>query len=69
VLVAGDEAALVDHWSREGVSCALRSGNLAGHAAARSSALPTRRRHMPPPITTASRSTTPSASKGAPAAR
>ncbi|MFD5102117.1 geranylgeranyl reductase family protein [Streptomyces albidochromogenes] len=35
VLVAGDAAALVDHWSREGISYALRSGELAGHAAAR----------------------------------
>lgn len=33
VLVAGDAAALVDHWSREGISYALRSGRLAGHAA------------------------------------
>ncbi|MFD4986414.1 geranylgeranyl reductase family protein [Streptomyces sp. NPDC058374] len=35
VLVAGDAAALVDHWSREGISYALRSGDLAGRAAAR----------------------------------
>jgi flavin-dependent dehydrogenase len=35
VLVAGDAAALVDHWSREGISYALRSGGFAGHAAAR----------------------------------
>lgn len=35
VLVAGDAAALIDHWSREGISYALRSGDLAGHAAAR----------------------------------
>ncbi|WP_369204738.1 geranylgeranyl reductase family protein [Streptomyces sp. PU-14G] len=35
VLVAGDAAALVDHWSREGISYALRSGELAGRAAAR----------------------------------
>ncbi|GAA2417581.1 geranylgeranyl reductase family protein [Streptomyces coeruleofuscus] len=35
VLVAGDAAALVDHWSREGISYALRSGELAGNAAAR----------------------------------
>lgn len=35
VLVAGDAAALVDHWSREGISYALRSGDLAGHAATR----------------------------------
>ncbi|NYV77192.1 geranylgeranyl reductase family protein, partial [Streptomyces sp. UH6] len=32
VLVAGDAAALVDHWSREGISYALRSGDLAGRA-------------------------------------
>ncbi|MGW7052616.1 geranylgeranyl reductase family protein [Streptomyces sp. NPDC054887] len=35
VLVAGDAAALVDHWSREGISYALRSGGMAGHAAVR----------------------------------
>ncbi|MFJ3583322.1 geranylgeranyl reductase family protein [Streptomyces sp. NPDC090127] len=35
VLVAGDAAALVDHWSREGISYALRSGQLAGDTAAR----------------------------------
>ncbi|MEU6114343.1 hypothetical protein ABZ840_07340 [Streptomyces sp. NPDC047117] len=35
VLVAGDAAALVDHWSREGISYALRSGDLAGRAAIR----------------------------------
>ncbi|MFI0242200.1 geranylgeranyl reductase family protein [Streptomyces sp. NPDC016845] len=35
VLVAGDAAALLDHWSREGISYALRSGDLAGQAAAR----------------------------------
>jgi geranylgeranyl reductase family protein len=35
VLVAGDAAALVDHWSREGISYALRSGELAGQTAAR----------------------------------
>jgi geranylgeranyl reductase family protein len=40
VLVAGDAAALVDHWSREGISYALRSGDLAGHAAARIVAAP-----------------------------
>ncbi|MGW7433391.1 geranylgeranyl reductase family protein [Streptomyces sp. NPDC054861] len=34
VLVAGDAAALLDHWSREGISYALRSGRLAGDAAA-----------------------------------
>ncbi|MEU9559459.1 geranylgeranyl reductase family protein [Streptomyces fumanus] len=35
VLVAGDAAALLDHWSREGISYALRSGRMAGEAAAR----------------------------------
>ncbi|MEU6161412.1 geranylgeranyl reductase family protein [Streptomyces sp. NPDC047130] len=35
VLVAGDAAALLDHWSREGISYALRSGDLAGRACAR----------------------------------
>ncbi|MGP2438641.1 geranylgeranyl reductase family protein [Streptomyces sp. JW3] len=35
VLVAGDAAALLDHWSREGISYALRSGDLAGQAAVR----------------------------------
>jgi geranylgeranyl reductase family protein len=35
VLVAGDAAGLLDHWSREGISYALRSGDLAGQAAAR----------------------------------
>ncbi|MFF7454676.1 geranylgeranyl reductase family protein [Kitasatospora sp. NPDC008115] len=35
VLVAGDAAALLDHWSREGISYALRSGGLAGSAAVR----------------------------------
>lgn len=34
MLVAGDAAALLDHWSREGISYALRSGDLAGRAAA-----------------------------------
>jgi flavin-dependent dehydrogenase len=37
VLVAGDAAGLVDPWSREGISFALRSGAMAGHAAARAS--------------------------------
>lgn len=37
VLVAGDAAGLLDPWSREGISFALRSGALAGHAAARAS--------------------------------
>ena len=38
VLVAGDAAGLLDPWSREGISFALRSGALAGHAAASVSA-------------------------------
>lgn len=35
VLVAGDAAGLLDPWTREGISHALRSGALAGTAAAR----------------------------------
>lgn len=38
VLVAGDAAGLLDPWSREGISFALRSGALAGQAAASVSA-------------------------------
>jgi len=34
VLVAGDAAGLLEPWTREGISYALRSGLLAGHAAA-----------------------------------
>ncbi|MFN2524215.1 MAG: hypothetical protein ABR614_13015, partial [Mycobacteriales bacterium] len=34
VLVAGDAAGLLEPWTREGISYALRSGALAGHAAA-----------------------------------
>jgi geranylgeranyl reductase family protein len=34
VLVAGDAAGLLEPWSREGISFALRSGTLAGEAAA-----------------------------------
>jgi geranylgeranyl reductase family protein len=34
VLVAGDAAGMLDPWSREGISFALRSGAMAGHAAA-----------------------------------
>jgi geranylgeranyl reductase family protein len=34
VLVAGDAAGLLDPWTREGISFALRSGGLAGAAAA-----------------------------------
>jgi geranylgeranyl reductase family protein len=37
VLVAGDAAGLLDPWSREGISFALRSGAMAGRAAARAS--------------------------------
>ncbi|HEY1821218.1 MAG TPA: geranylgeranyl reductase family protein [Trebonia sp.] len=37
VLVAGDAAGLLDPWSREGISFALRSGTVAGEAAARAS--------------------------------
>jgi flavin-dependent dehydrogenase len=35
VLVAGDAAGLLEPWTREGISFALRSGNLAGLSAAR----------------------------------
>jgi flavin-dependent dehydrogenase len=35
VLVAGDAAGLLEPWTREGISYALRSGDLAGRAAAR----------------------------------
>ncbi len=35
VLVAGDAAGLLEPWTREGISYALRSGALAGEAAAR----------------------------------
>jgi len=35
VLVAGDAAGLLEPWTREGISFALRSGRLAGQAAAR----------------------------------
>jgi geranylgeranyl reductase family protein len=38
VLVAGDAAGLLDPWTREGISFALRSGTLAGEAAARAAA-------------------------------
>jgi len=34
VLVAGDAAGLLDPWTREGISFALRSGTMAGQAAA-----------------------------------
>ena len=33
VMVAGDAAGLLEPWTREGISFALRSGALAGHAA------------------------------------
>jgi len=35
VLLAGDAAGLLEPWTREGISFALRSGNLAGEAASR----------------------------------
>lgn len=35
ILLAGDAAGLLEPWTREGISFALRSGTLAGHAAAR----------------------------------
>jgi flavin-dependent dehydrogenase len=38
VLVAGDAAGLLDPWTREGISFALRSGTMAGRAAAQASA-------------------------------
>jgi flavin-dependent dehydrogenase len=38
VLVAGDAAGLLDPWTREGISFALRSGTMAGRAAAEASA-------------------------------
>ena len=38
VLVAGDAAGLLEPWTREGISFALRSGTLAGTAAAQASA-------------------------------
>ncbi|WP_420497358.1 geranylgeranyl reductase family protein [Parafrankia sp. FMc2] len=38
VLVAGDAAGLLDPWTREGISFALRSGRLAGAAAAAAAA-------------------------------
>jgi geranylgeranyl reductase family protein len=38
VVVAGDAAGLLDPWTREGISHALRSGELAGAAAARAAA-------------------------------
>ena len=38
VLVAGDAAGLLEPWTREGISFALRSGTLAGAAAAQASA-------------------------------
>lgn len=38
VLVAGDAAGLLEPWTREGISFALRSGRLAGEAAARMAA-------------------------------
>ena len=40
VIVAGDAAGLLDPWTREGISFALRSGTLAGAAAAAAAASP-----------------------------
>ena len=40
VLVAGDAAGLLEPWTREGISFALRSGTLAGTAAAEAAAAP-----------------------------
>jgi geranylgeranyl reductase family protein len=40
VLVAGDAAGLLEPWTREGISFALRSGTLAGAAAADAAAAP-----------------------------
>jgi len=40
VLVAGDAAGLLDPWTREGISFALRSGRLAGEVAAAASGAP-----------------------------
>ncbi|HLK42341.1 MAG TPA: geranylgeranyl reductase family protein, partial [Thermoleophilia bacterium] len=40
VLVAGDAAGLLEPWTREGISYALRSGRLAGEAAALIAAAP-----------------------------
>jgi geranylgeranyl reductase family protein len=42
VLVAGDAAGLLEPWTREGISFALRSGALAGTAAAQAAACPDR---------------------------
>jgi geranylgeranyl reductase family protein len=42
VIVAGDAAGLLEPWTREGISFALRSGTLAGVAAAGASAYPDR---------------------------
>ena len=44
VLVAGDAAGLLEPWTREGISFALRSGTLAGTAAAQASASADRER-------------------------
>jgi geranylgeranyl reductase family protein len=44
VLVAGDAAGLLEPWTREGISFALRSGTLAGTAAAQASASTDRER-------------------------
>ena len=58
VIVAGDAAGLLDPWTREGISFALRSGALAGELAAKAAACaipdsPSKRRSAstPPPLT------------------
>ncbi len=43
VIVAGDAAGLLEPWTREGISFALRSGRLAGTAAAAAAASPDQR--------------------------
>jgi flavin-dependent dehydrogenase len=40
VLVAGDAAGLLEPWTREGISFAVRSGHLAGRTAAEMSRVP-----------------------------
>ncbi len=44
VLVAGDAAGLLEPWTREGISFALRSGTMAGAAAAEAAAAPDQER-------------------------
>ena len=57
VLVVGDAAGLLEPWTREGISYALRSGSWAGEAAARATVPPGDRAAVPP----AGRATVPSA--------